>query len=619
MCGISGYYGKFAPQTISKMIEALNHRGPDDNGYAEFNNGQVAVANNRLAIIDLSSNGHQPMSDPSGRYTIVFNGEIYNFQEIREKLVNKYTFKSKSDTEVLLYAYIEWGPEFLKQLNGMFGLVIYDRDTDMLFGARDRLGEKPLKYYYDGDTFIFASEVKAILKILPTKPEIDQIAINHFLTLQYVPAPMTGFKNIFKLPPAHYFIYKDKKLTLTKYWELAYSKKETRSVEEWSDMILQGLDKSVRMRLVSDVPVGALLSGGVDSSAVVAYMAKNITGRVKTFSIGFDHELFDESKYALQIAEMYNTEHTSVRLDHQSLKEMLPKLATYYDEPMADNSILPTFFVTKMAREHVTVALNGDGGDENFAGYDRYNFVRAAKDYKFLGNGIFKYGTNLIYKKYPSKFTERLNRFCNTLNDPFTSMYLNYLCFFTNDVKNSIFSDEFIALNKSNDTFELFNTLYNKTYDDVDNALNIDINTYLPEDLLYKTDIASMANSLELRAPLLDPEFMEMTAKIPSDLKIHEGTLKYIFKKALVSKNILPSEVVYRRKQGFNIPLNKWLKYEMKAYVSSVILSEKLTSTGIFNKGNLETYLDSYFNSKLNQDNNIFALLMLTQWINNYF
>jgi len=620
MCGISGFSGKInKADPMESMLDTLKHRGPDDQGFLYFKDNTLGLGNNRLAIIDLSQNGHQPMSDISGRYTIVFNGEIYNFEEVRGKLGNKYIYKSKSDTEVILYSYIEWGIHCLDNLNGMFAFVIYDRETDTLFGARDRLGEKPLKYYYDGSTLIFASEIKAILSVMNTKPEMDPIAINHYLSFQYVPAPYTGFKNIFKLPPAHYFIYKNSKLEVQKYWNLDVSEKDILTEKDWQAQILEDLEKSVKMRLVSDVPIGALLSGGVDSSAVVAYMAKNISGRVKTFSIGFDSKEFDETAYAKTVSDLYNTEHTFFRMNSGMITDLIPKVAQYYDEPFADNSLIPTYIVTKMAREHVTVALNGDGGDENFAGYDRYNIVVTGNKYKFLGNDLFKAGSKIVDSIVKSKFSERLARFTSTLHEPFNSRYLNYSSFFTNGIKYGLYSPDFMNTVKGEDSFKYFNKFNTDDINsDLDLALILDINTYLPEDLLFKTDIASMANSLELRAPLLDYKFMEKMARIPTNLKINNGELKYIFKKALVENNILPTEVVYRKKRGFNIPLNKWLKHELKDYVNDSIKNGHLSSVGIFDQIKLEKYTDEYFTTNRNYDNNIFALLMLNQWFERY-
>ncbi|NMB70462.1 asparagine synthase (glutamine-hydrolyzing), partial [candidate division WWE3 bacterium] len=375
MCGICGFSGNYTQSDLSVMADTLAHRGPDSKGDVLYSDMGIGLGHRRLAIIDLSPAGNQPMYDDSGDIVIVFNGEIYNFQTIRKRLAANYTFKSNSDTEVLINAYKEWGTDCLSKLNGMFSFVIYDKRKRLLFGARDKIGEKPLKYYYDGKNFVFASEVKAILKIIKHAPEIDPVAIHHYLTLQYVPSPMTGFKNIYKLPPAHYFIFQNGNLEIKKYWSLDFSNKDVHSEQEWEEIIIKEIERSVKMRMIADVPIGALLSGGLDSSTVVAFMAKNSPKPINTFSIGFDNQMFDESQYAKIVSDLYSTSHNTLMVTSNDLMELLPTLMDYYDEPIADNSILPTFLVSKLTREQVTVALDGDGGDENFAGYDRYNIV----------------------------------------------------------------------------------------------------------------------------------------------------------------------------------------------------------------------------------------------------
>lgn len=619
MCGIVGYAGFTKKIPLDTAIEKIHHRGPDDNGAAYFDN--VALGNTRLAIIDLSPKGHQPMSNHDKSLCITFNGEIYNFKEVKKVLEKKYSFKSNSDTEVILYSYREWGVRCLEKLNGMFAFVIYDLKKKILFGARDRLGQKPLKYYFENGKLIFASEIKAILSLLDVKPEMDHVAIDDFLTLQYVPSPKTGFKKIYKLPPAHYFIYKDNKLSIHRYWSLNFSKKLILSEDEWCDLVYKEIEKSVKSHLVSDVPIGALLSGGLDSSIVVALMSKNSSKRINTFSIGFDDEGFDETRYANIVSQMYKTNHTRFNVTSSQLLENIKNLAEVYDEPMADNSILPTILVSKLASKKVKVTLTGDGGDENFAGYDRYTFVILSSFFSQLPPIIrktFQLTANSIYSLYKTKLTERIDRFLSTMDQKFYRRYVSYNCFFTDKMKKSLYSKDFKKMIGNHDTYQQYFSFYDQKLSDLDNALKIDINTYLPDDLLYKSDSASMSYGLELRAPFLDHTLMEKIAAMPSQMKLKFLSKKKILKDIALKNNLLPKEIIYRQKHGFTIPQNKWFKCSLKEYLYEQILSSRMINR-IFEREKIKDYVDIYYKTNLNYDNNIFALLMLSQWFDKYF
>lgn len=619
MCGIVGYGGFSRKILLDKAIEKINHRGPDDSGVAYFDG--VALGNTRLAIIDLSPKGHQPMFNHDKTLCIVFNGEIYNFKEVKIMLEKKYEFLSNSDTEVILYAYQEWGPKCLEKLNGMFSFVIYDKKKKLLFGARDRLGQKPLKYYFRNGEFIFASEVKAILSLLHAKPDIDPKAIDDFLTLQYVPTPATGFKDVYKLPAGNYFILQEKKLSIHRYWSLDFSKKIRLSEDEWRELVFSEIDKSVKSHLISDVPVGALLSGGLDSSIVVALMAKNSSRQINTFSIGFNHERFDETRYANIVSKRYCTNHTKFTVTPKELLDYIPDLVNVFDEPIGDNSILPTLLVSKLTSSKVKVALTGDGGDENFAGYDRYAFVNLShfiSKSPTLLKKTSRVGSKIIFKFHPTKQTERMYRFFSTLDNDFFRKYINYNLFFSDDVKHSLYSQDFKKKVGSNDTYEIYSSCYDKNLSDLDNALKVDINTYLPDDLLYKSDSASMAYGLELRSPFLDHSLMEKMAAMPSELKVTLLTKKKILKDIVIAYDLLPKEIVFRKKQGFNIPQNKWFKGPLKKYLTDQILSSRMIGE-VFDRKKIESYLADYFEKNLNYDNNIFALLMLSFWIDKYF
>lgn len=614
MCGIAGFVGDGDRNMISKMLQVTSHRGPDDSGIYIHNN--VGLGNNRLAVIDLSQRGHQPMFDKEKSVCIVYNGEVYNFKQLRGELQKYYDFYSDSDTEVILYAYKRWGTNCLTHLNGMFAFVIYDIKRNLLFGARDRLGEKPFKYYWDKKNFIFASEIKAILSALKTKPEMDFKAINDYLTLQYVPAPRTGFENIFKLPPGHFFILKNGKLVINKYWELDYSKKLQYSEDEWIEILEKKIEDSVKARMLSDVPIGSFLSGGIDSSAVTAIMARELSKRVKTFSVGFSDPTFDETNYAKVVAKMYHTDHSFVKITAKSFGEELKNIADNYDEPFADNSLIPSLFLSRLARKKVTVALSGDGGDENFAGYDRYSIVCLSNLYnrvpREIRDLVFKQSANLLYGLTPTMFTSRLKTFTDTFDHKFYKRYLYYRSFLDNIDKKFI-------LNNYDDTFSIFKDNYNRKFDDIDNALKTDISSYLPEDLLFKMDTASMSASLEVRAPLLDYELMELTAQMPSNYKVNLFNKKIIFKKMLLKNKLLPESIVNRPKRGFNAPIARWLKNDLKTFVMEELTSKKFRESGLFNNKNLDTYINNYYTGNLNYYNNIFALLTLSLWINKYF
>lgn len=618
MCGIVGYAGFDKSSSLNSAIEKIKHRGPDGSG-AQYLNG-VALGNTRLAIIDLSSKAKQPMYNYDRSLCITFNGEIYNFREVKKLLEDKYPFKSNSDTEVILYAYQEWGIKCLEKLRGMFAFVIYDRKKKLLFGARDRLGQKPLKYYFESGKFIFASEIKAILTLLDSKLAIDEFAIDDFLTLQYIPSPKTGFKKIYKLPPAHYFIYRGNRLSVHRYWSLNFETKLILSEDQWCDLVYREIEKSVTSHMVSDVPVGALLSGGLDSSIVVALMSMNTADRIHTFSIGFDETSFDETRYAKLVSDMYKTKHTQFSVTSSDLLKNVKNLAEIYDEPIGDNSILPTLLVSKLTSAKVKVALTGDGGDENFAGYDRYTFVELSSyisRFPITAKKVFSLiaKSALLYR--PSKLSERMDRFITGVDEQFYRKYINYNLFFTIPVKRYLYSPDFKRIVAKNDTYKIYRGLYDKNLSDVDNALRIDISTYLPDDLLYKSDSASMAYGLELRAPLLDHILMEKVAAMPASMKLRLATKKRILKKIAAKNKLLPKEVIYRKKHGFTAPLNKWFKGPLKEYIYEQILSSDMTGS-IFDKTRLKTYLDDYYRTNLAYDNNIFALLILSLWFDKY-
>lgn len=617
MCGIAGFWGGGDKKTLLSMLLSTAHRGPDDQGVFIHNN--VALGNNRLAIIDLSKKGKQPLFDNSRSLCIVFNGEIYNFQNLRKKLETKYHFRTKTDTEVLLFAYKEWGVNCLKKLNGMFSFVIYDRQKKLLFGARDRLGEKPFKYYFDGKKFAFASEIKGLLPFVK-KREIDYIAINHYLTLSYIPAPYTGFKNIFKLPPGHYFIFKKGKLNIKKYWDISFKPKKFLTEDQWENIILTKLKTSIKSRLIADVPLGVFLSGGVDSSALVALMSQ-IKKKIKTFTISFEDPKFDEERYANLIAKKYNTDHKTFKVTHKMMTGVFTRISSYYDEPIADNSIIPTIILCKLTSRHVKVVLTGDGGDENFAGYDRYNILMFTNLYKRVPQqlrNVLLIGIKIANFFVKSKFTNRAVIFAKTFDLSFYKKYIYYSSFFDNETKLKLYTKEFRHIIQKYNTFDIFKDLFDPKVSILDNALRFDIKNYLPEDLLFKTDIASMASSMEVRAPFLDHKFLELTAQMPPELKIKFFNKKYIFKKIMKDQHLIPESIVQRGKKGFIAPIDKWLKEDFKELTIKTLSSKKFKETNIFDEAQIAEYLQKFFKGEVSA-NNIFALIVLALWVNKYF
>lgn len=628
MCGIAGKIdlvnGSINEVALTKMSDAIIHRGPDDSGTYVSPDKKVGLSFRRLAIIDLSAKGHQPMNYKN-RYWIVFNGEIYNYQTEREKLKKQgYRFKSQTDTEVILALYDCYKEKCLEHLRGMFAFAIYDEKEKVLFCARDRVGKKPFKYYFNDRYFMFASELKAILTQPEYKKEVDYEAIHHYLTLQYVPAPKTGFKGIHKLEPGHYLLLnlKTGRLVKKRYWRLNYAKKLELSEEEWKSRILAKLDESVALRMVADVPLGAFLSGGIDSSAVVALMSQHSTTRVKTFSIGFNEAKYSELKYAKIVADKFNTDHTEFIVKPGAV-ETLPLLVRHYEEPYADSSALPSYYVSKLTREHVTVALNGDGGDENFAGYSRYSIQKFALLYdRFLlaHKVVGQPAAAVFYKLVHNTLAERANRFAQTMGMDYARRYVNYICYFTNAAKDTLYTDDFrekmAGINSEDVIAQKFAEA--KTHNKLDQTLYADFASYLPDDLLVKMDIATMAVSLEARSPFLDHELLELTAKMPINLKLKgRDQKKYILKESL--RGLVPDEVMFRPKMGFGVPIEAWFRSDLDAYMRGVLLSGRSLSRGLFEKNAIEAILTSHQTTKVNFANQIWALLTLELWFREYF
>ncbi len=625
MCGIVGFtsanFGDGERGVLERMNAAIFHRGPDDDGFY-FGEG-VGMAMRRLSIIDLAS-GKQPIHNRDRSKWIVFNGEIYNYQELRADLESDGdTFYTNSDTEAIIHLYDKYGKECVKHLRGMFAFAIWDENERSLFIARDRVGKKPLLYSHRPDgNIIFGSEFRALLKHPTISREVDFEAIDAYLSYLCVPAPMTAFREIRKLEPGHWLFWKDGEIKTERYWLPDFSKKIKISEEEAIEETTRLIRESVKLRMISEVPLGAFLSGGVDSSTVVALMAQVSDKPVKTFSIGFEEQDYSELKYAKKVAEHVGAEYNEFVVRPDAM-EILPTLVDHYGEPYADSSAIPTYYVSKETRKHVTVALNGDGGDESFAGYERHAAMLIAEKYKGMPSLLRKALIELPISLLPSSEIKRsrirdAKRFLSAANLPTTERYFRWMSTFDADSKAEIYSDGFAShLGKQNAlrTLESWFEMSNGN-SPLDAVLLTDLMTYLPNDLLVKVDIASMANSLEARSPLLDHNLIEFAASLPSNLKLRGTKTKSLLKK--VAERLVPAEVIYRRKMGFGVPVGNWFRGEMREFVRGILLSEVSLSRGIFRPDELERYVREHTEGEKDHAFRLWTLLMLELWFERF-
>jgi len=598
------------------MCDLLAHRGPDGDGV--WTDGKVGLGHRRLAIIDLTPAGRQPMTTTGGAVRITFNGELYNFLELRGQLKGLgHRFRTGTDTEVMLAAYRQWGAECLKRFRGMFAFAIWDADAQTLFMARDRVGKKPLHYLIDGDGLAFASEPKAFLADRGFEPRANLEALSAYLSYQYVPSSLSAFEGVHKLPPAHYLLVQDGRLTMRRYWKLSYARKRRLTEEDACAELVERLREAVRVRLISDVPLGAFLSGGVDSSAIVAAMAGLGGAPVKTFSIGFDEEAFDERPYARLVAGRYATDHHEF-IVRPKATEILPQLVWHYNEPYADASAIPTYYLSQLARRHVTVALNGDGGDENFAGYRRYITPGLARAFDRLPAVARRaFGAVARTAPLPSRSDSvmyRGRRWLRRLSDSPEGRYGRRMMIFGPDLKAEVCDAEFLRASGGSDAPRFLPDAFaaSDATDWVDRALDADVNCYLSDCLLVKVDIATMAHGLEGRSPLLDHEFMEFAASLPSDLKLHGRTTKYIFKRAV--RDLLPADIIDRPKKGFSVPLDVWFRTDLRDMSGDLLLDGRLAQRGYFKPGRVKQLLEEHWRGSGSWHNQLWSLLMLESW-----
>ena len=599
------------------MNGAIVHRGPDDDGFYVHDN--VGLAMRRLAIIDLAG-GKQPMHNADRTKWIVFNGEIYNYRELRADLEKRgHSFYTNSDTEAIVHLYDEYGADCVQHLRGMFAIAIWDESDRSLFLARDRVGKKPLLYSHqaNGD-LVFGSEFAALLEHPSVTREVDHAAIDDYMSFICVPAPMTAFKQIRKLEPGHWLRWKSGEIKTERYWLPDFSKKIKISEAEAIDETTRILRESTRLRMISEVPLGAFLSGGVDSSIVVALMAQESAAPVKTFSIGFEEQDFSELKYAKRVAEHVGAEYNEFIVRPDAI-EVLPMLVEHYGEPYADSSALPTYYVSKETRQHVTVALNGDGGDESFAGYERYMAMEVAELYRRIPRPVRRLLIEGPINMLPSSEIRKtrirdVQRFLISANESRSERYFRWMSAFKPAAKPALYTADFareIAGHRSSDVLDQW-------FDRADGlgmldaTLLTDQMTYLPNDLLPKVDIASMANSLEARSPFLDHKVIEFAASLPESLKMNRFRPKYLLKK--VAARLVPPEVVYRRKMGFGVPIAKWFRGEMSGYVGDVLLSEASLGRGLFEPAEIRKYVDQHIKGENDHATQLWSLLMLELW-----
>ncbi|MDO3379759.1 asparagine synthase (glutamine-hydrolyzing) [Geoalkalibacter halelectricus] len=622
MCGISGILHFDQRPVDSDLLRRMNdtmvHRGPDGSGL--FVNGPIGLGHRRLSIIDLHT-GDQPMATPEGDVQVVFNGEIYNFLEIKAELEKRgHVFRTRSDTETLLHGYREWGENFVDHLRGMFAIALWDTRAQKLLLVRDRLGKKPLYYYFDGARLVFGSEMKALLADPSIPRDLDARALDAYLSFGYVPSPLSIFQGIRKLPPAHLAVCADGRLDIRSYWDLDMSHggddiSEAQAVEELREVF----DASVRLRMISDVPLGAFLSGGVDSSAVVAAMAGMTSEPVRTAAIGFAEKRFNELEYARVVAERYGTDHGEFVVEPDALG-ILDRLVWHFDEPFADSSAIPTWYVSQMARRKVTVALSGDGGDETFAGYtQRYAMNRFENDWRNRIPGFVRRGLlGPLAACYPrADFLPRplrLKSFMTNLSLPVEQAYFRDMSFyFKPEAKTRLLLPEIAEAVRGGAEDYLGRYFARNINPDVTSRVQyVDIKSYLPEDILVKVDRMSMAHSLEVRAPILDHRVMEYAARLPSRLKLRGNEGKYIFKK--MNETRLPHDILYRKKQGFCVPLAAWLRGGLKDKAQEAVFGKTADLGELFDMNYVAGLWDRHQSGREDNATPIWGLVMLGLW-----
>ncbi len=631
MCGITGAIWTDPNRaidgpTLRKMTDVIRHRGPDDEGSytSDFSLRPpyepmpgVALGFRRLSIIDLEG-GHQPMSNEDGTVWVVFNGEIYNYQALRRRLDGAgHSFRTTSDTETIVHLYEDEGLEFVQHLNGMFSIAIWDSRHRQLVLARDRIGQKPLVYRHEPGRLLFASELKSLLQVNDVPRDIDAGAIDDYLTYQYIPHPKTIFSGIRKLPPGHLAVYQDGELDVRPYWQPDLNHEQTIGATAASARLVELMTSSVEMRMRSDVPLGAFLSGGVDSSLIVALMQQRSSQPIKTFTIGFPIAAYDETSYARQVARHLGTDHEELQVTPDAVS-ILPKLVWNYDEPFADSSAIPTWYVSEMTRRHVTVALSGDGGDELFAGYPRYKAVWLANQLDQLGP-IRTFLKAPLWQKIPGSrqksLVRRFKRFSEFLGKTPQRRYLEWIAIYNESRRAAIYRDDFVERLPNSDPFDFLGQAWARagSRDVVTGASLADLTTYLPCDLMTKVDIASMAHSLEVRQPFLDYRVVEFAASLPLSLKFRRGTGKLLLRRAF--GHLLPRAIWNRKKMGFGVPLENWFRQELRELTHDTLLSDSTRIQEWFRRDAIEKLVAEHESKQFDHAYRLWSLLVLELWL----
>ncbi|CAN5393939.1 asparagine synthase (glutamine-hydrolyzing) [soil metagenome] len=628
MCGIAGWANLDSKKTsqngeavLHSMCERMKHRGPDSEGLW-LENG-VALGMRRLSIIDLHT-GEQPVYSEDKQVVVVMNGELYNFREVRKDLEKRgHKFETNTDTEILPHLYEEYGDAMLEHINGMFAFALLDKNKNKLLIARDRFGEKPLYYGVFDNKLIFASEPKVLLANPHVKAEINTEALRSFLSFDYVPAPASIYKNIYKLPAAHLLILENGEIRTRRYWNLTFHKNgNAPTIEKAATDLRELLADAVRMRLVSDVPLGILLSGGVDSSTVAAFATQFSTEKVKTFSIGFEEDSFDESKFARQVANHLNTEHYEDKLSVEKAADLISEIGTWLDEPMSDSSLIPTLLLSQFVRKHVTVALGGDGGDEIFAGYPMYFAHKVASIYgaipQFLRNNLIEpIVNNLPVSNKNLSFDYKAKRFVAASKHDIVTRHHSWFGSFSIDEQNDLLNKDVLE-NTSGDIYKDAKDLLKicDAKNEIEQMQFLDINFYMAEDILTKVDRASMAVSLEVRAPFLDPRVAQFAASIPFEYKLKGNKGKYILKKAV--EPLLPKNILHRPKKGFGIPIAEWLKGRLNPLMHDLLAPERLKNQGLFDEKFVQKLIKEHETNIASHHKQLWTLLVFQLWFDNF-
>ncbi len=628
VCGIVGIHSFREPRPIDRnllqsMNDAITHRGPDSAGF-HLEDGRIGLAMRRLSIIDVEG-GTQPIANEDETVWIVFNGEIYNFRELRAELESKgHQFRTRSDTETIVHAYEEFGDDCVSKLRGMFTFAIWDARQQRLLLARDRVGVKQLFYTLIDGQLVWGSEIKALLEHPRVERRLRPAAVNHFLTYSYVPEPMTMFEGIDELRAGHLLVAERGEISVRRYWQLGYEVDRSLGIEDAAERLRAELDEAVRIRLISDVPLGGFLSGGIDSGAIVALMAQHSDAPVNTFSIGYASggDAYDERAYARNLAQRYATHHREFEMQ-PDLVSIMPSIVRAFDQPSADSTAIPTWYLSEMTRQHVTVALSGVGGDEVAAGYERYRGALFAERFGWVP-GWFRRGVMApLVNALPDprsghQWVQRAKRFVKTLELPFDDRYFEIISQYNASLRRELLTPEIceqIDLDEPRTHFHSIVDLV-RDADPLNRALFADLKLFVPGNLLTLTDRISMAHSLEVRVPFLDHQLLEFAARIPPEFKLRGTEKKHILKRAVA--DLLPADFLRRRKMGFSAPLAVWFRGELRPFVEDTLSPQAIRAAGVFEPNTVRRLLDDHFERRANYDNQIWALMAFSIWYREY-